>query len=605
MKNSYKKNSSFFRFLYSFLLLSCTTLLIAQPDTVTFNGSNNAGMIVTTSHSEGGIEGDQTVDDLGFLPNLSAASRFLSQASFGADYETIEAVSNMSYNDWLDAQFDTTSAFSIQQFTLDLTILALDSTLAMGGDPNDVEPELLYWQTAWWQYTMVSPDVLRQRVALALSEIFVISEIPQLEDVPLALANYYDMLLGNSFGNFRDLLDDVTFHPAMGVYLTHINNPKSDTTLNRFPDENYAREVMQLFTIGLYELNNDGSRKVDAFGAFIPTYTNTDIQELAKIFTGFTFGDALVFGQDPIGEPSFLQDMKMNNTWHEPGPKDLLGGFAVPDRNPVDGLADVKDALDNLFAHPNVGPFLAYRLIQRLITSNPSADYIDRVASVFNDNGSGVRGDLKAVVRAILMDDEARDCAFINDPLRGMLREPIVRYAHICRAFNAFSIEGLYRNRMEDFHELTFQKVLASPSVFNFFTPDYVPLGPVQANNLVGPEFQITNSVTIMGYANELNDWILKENQVMEHGDLWSGEPNTNDKYVNFDFTDELALETLDELDDLIERLNLILLHGNLSDTTRQLLYNGLSQIPEDDWEDRVRMAIFLVMISPDYLIFK
>lgn len=592
-------------FSWSIPLLLFTTSTFAQGDPVILGSGNTEGMNITTSHDQGGTTGEQTMDGLGLLPNLNATSRFLAQAAFGADMETIEAVSEIGYSDWIDAQLDTARGFSIEQFTKNLAIMAIDSTLSMGGDPNSVKARMYYWHSAWWQYTMTSPDVLRNRVALALSEIFVISELPQLEDFPLGLANYYDMLLDNAFGNYRDLLEDVTFHPTMGLYLTHLNNPKSDTTFNRFPDENYAREVMQLFSIGLYELNQDGTRKLDGSGNFIPTYDNTDIAEFAKIFTGFTYGDAFLFGQEELSELSYTVPMQVINTWHEPGPKTLLNGQEVPDRNPVDGAADVADALDNLYNHPNVGPFMALRLIQRLIKSNPSTEYVSRVAAAFNDNGQGVRGDMKAVVRAVLKDPEARDCGNIDDPFEGMLREPMVRYVQICKAFNAASIEGLYRNKMDVFYAETNQRPLGSPSVFNFFQTDYQPIGPIDDADLVAPEFQITNSVSILGYANRLHDWIFKNDNVMEYVDIFSGEPNDSYKKVNFDLTDEDALEEESEVGELIERLNLLLLHGGMTEGTRTILTNTLTPIPENRSWYRVRMAIFLVMISPDYLILR
>jgi len=578
---------------------------IAQNTPLILGGGNNNNVNVTTSSSSGNTNGDQTIDGLGMLPNLESTARFLNQSTLGVDYETILSVSDQSYAEWLDSQFGIPISLSVEQITKDITIAALDSTFSMGGNPNDIEPRRQYWHTAWWQYTMTSSDILRNRIALALSEIFVVSEIPQLDDVPLALANYYDMLLANAFGNYRDLLEDVTFHPAMGVYLTHMNNPKSDTTLNRFPDENYSREAMQLFSIGLYELNPDGSRKLDGAGNFIPTYDNATIIEFSKIFTGFTWGDNFLFGQNPQSESSFLEPMQIINNWHEPGTKNLLNGFVVPDRSPVNGLADVNDALDNIFNHPNVGPFIGRLLIQRLVKSNPSPDYIARVTAKFNNNGSGIRGDMKTVIKAILLDPEARDCAAEDNPHAGMLREPIVRYTQVCRAFNAYVEEGLYRNSMDNFYQYTFQRPLASPSVFNFFQPDYQPIGAVSDAGLVAPEFQITNSVTIMGYANELHDWLYDDTQVMQYYDIFSGEENYDTKKVKLEMTDELALGTDDKLNELIERLNLILANGQLSETTRSIIYNAISQIPEDQSDIRVKMGVFLVMISPDYLIIR
>lgn len=557
-------------------------------------------MSVTSS----GSGGSKTIDGLGFLPNEVAASRFLAQATLGSDIESILAMSQMSYSEWLDSQFVTPKLMDVLQYTMDITQEAVDSTILMGGNPNNVQPQMWFWHSAWWQYIMTSPDVLRARVGLALSEIFVISELPELQEVPLALADYYDMLLDNAFGNFRDLLEDVTYHPAMGIYLTHLNNPKSNPAVNRFPDENYAREAMQLFTIGLYQLNNDGSRQLDSLGKPIPTYDNEDIQEFAKIFTGLSWGDSYAFGLDPLSEVSFTQPMKMYNSWHEPGLKNLLNGMVVPNRTPVNGNADIQDALDNLFNHPNVGPFIGRQLIQRLVTSNPSPAYIGRVAAAFNNNGQGVRGDMKAVIRAILLDPEARDCALTEDPYRGMLREPITRWTHLCRAFNSFSLKGVFRNHADNFYQNTFQRPLGSPSVFNFFQPDYTPIGPIESAGLVAPEFQITNSVTIVGYANRLHEWVMKENNVMEYRDIFNGEWN-NDKYVNLNLTDELALDQPGDVDELLERLNLILFHGQMTWTTRDRIREALLQVPQSNWDVRVRLAIFLSMTSPDYLILR
>lgn len=581
------------------LSLTCSGLLAAQTPVILGKGQNN-GMSVTSS----GSGGSKTIDGLGFLPNEVAASRFLAQATLGSDIESILAMSQMSYSEWLDSQFVTPKLMDVLQYTMDITQEAVDSTILMGGNPNNIQPQMWFWHSAWWQYIMTSPDVLRARVGLALSEIFVISELPELQEVPLALADYYDMLLDNAFGNFRDLLEDVTYHPAMGIYLTHLNNPKSNPAVNRFPDENYAREAMQLFTIGLYQLNNDGSRQLDSLGNPIPTYDNEDIQEFAKIFTGLSWGDSYAFGLDPLSEVSFTQPMKMYNGWHEPGPKTLLNGMVVPNRTPVNGNADIQDALDNLFNHPNVGPFIGRQLIQRLVTSNPSPAYIGRVAAAFNNNGQGVRGDMKAVIRAILLDPEARDCALVEDPYRGMLREPIIRWTHLCRAFNSFSQKGVFRNHADNFYQNTFQRPLGSPSVFNFFQPDYTPIGPIESAGLVAPEFQITNSVTIVGYANRLHEWVMKENNVMEYRDIFNGEWN-NDKYVNLNLTDELALDQPGDVDELLERLNLILFHGQMTWVTRDRIREALLQVPQSNWDVRVRMAIFLSMTSPDYLIFR
>lgn len=564
------------------------------------------GVKVTTSHSVNQTNGYETLaSDGAEIHNLVTTSRFLGQATLGANFDTIQSVYEQGIDVWLEKQFETPRGFIIEDFTRELTILALDSTFTRGGNVNRIQPLKEFWQTSWWQYTMTAPDLVRNRVALALSEIFVVSEVPRLDDYPLALANYYDMLLDLSFGNFRDLLESVTFHPAMGVYLTHMNNPKSDPLINRFPDGNYAREVMQLFTIGLYELNEDGSRKTDAEGNWIPTYDNDDITEFSKVFTGFTWGDTYLFGQDQQTELSYTFPMQMVDRWHEPGEKKLLNGFTIPNAYPVDGLNDVKLALDNLFNHPNVGPFIGHKLIQRLVKSNPSPAYIARVTQAFNDNGEGVRGDMKAVIRAILMDPEARDCEATRSSFDGMLREPIVRYTQICRAFNAFSESGLYRNSMNTFYQKLFQRPLGSPSVFNFFQPDYQPIGSIEEAGLVAPEFQITNSVSIVGYINQVHDWLLETNRAMEYYSIFSGEDRDNSKRVNLDLTKEIEMVESGQTEQFIEQLNLVLMHGQMSEETRATIRQAMEGFPEDEVTLKTKMAVFLTMISPDYLIIR
>jgi uncharacterized protein (DUF1800 family) len=567
-------------------------------------GGGNTGGVQVRSSDQQQHDPETTFDGLGKQPNLSAASRFLGQATLGANYETIVAASQMGYAEWLNNQFETPRAFYLEDLTKQLTATALDSAITSGEDPNRVEPRLHYWHTAWWQYTMTSPDLLRARVALALSEVFVISEVPELGERPLALANYYDMLLDHAFGNYRELLEAITLHPAMGIYLTHVNNPKANPALNRFPDENYAREVMQLFSIGLYMLNPDGSYILDEKGQPVPTYNNENIQELAKVFTGLSFGDNYLFGQEALSEQSYLHPMWMFNSWHEPGAKVLPLGDTIPDRNPVDGMADLHDALDHLADHPNVGPFIGRLLIQRLVKSNPSPEYIARVSAAFADNGNGVRGDLKAVIRAILLDPEARDCYYVNDPWQGMLREPLVRYTQLCRAFNASNEDGLYRNRMDDFYRATFQRPLASPSVFNFFQPDYQPIGPVADNNLVGPEFQITNSVSITGYANLLHQWLVFNQEVMEFRSI-AGEDKTDERRIYLDLDEEIEMAENGQLAQVIERFNLVLAHGQLSEINRQLILNTVNAMENEDPEDQLRLALFFIMVSPDYLILK
>lgn len=594
-------------YLYRALLTTCLWVVVI---TVSFGQSpirigngNTGGVQIRSSHDNHAH--NSTINGLGLLPNETAASRFLAQATLGADYTSIQATTQKSYNEWLEEQFQIDRPFLLEDLTRQLTVMALDSTFARGGDPNRIEPRLLYWHTAWWQYTMTAPDVLRARIALGLSEIFVLSELPDLADYPLALANYYDVLLDHSFGNFRDLLQDITLHPAMGLYLTHINNPKADPSRNRFPDENYAREVMQLFTIGLYMLNSDGTQIMNEQGTPVPTYDNEDIYEFAKVFTGLSFGDAYLFGQRPLSEQSFLRPMRMFDQWHQTGTKKLLLGDSIPDRPIPDGMADIDAALDNLFNHPNVGPFIGRLLIQRLVKSNPSPEYIQRVTEAFNDNGKGERGDMKSMIRAILLDPEARDCYHVDDPWHGMLKEPIVRYTQLCRGLNAASEEGLYRNAMQKFYRATFQKPLGSPSVFNFFQPDYQPIGSIADNNLVGPEFQITNSVSITGYANLMHNWLISGHDPMEFKSIFSGEKYTESRRTYLGLDIEFTMAEEGQLNAVLERLNLILAQGQLSEETKAVIMNAMHDFSAEKPEDQIRLMLFLIMVSPDFLVLR
>jgi len=455
---------------------------------------------------------------------------------------------------------------------------------------------------------MSSQDDLRQRVAFALSELFVISRFSSFGNEPYAFSDYYDIFLENAFGNYRDLMDLVTYHPAMSRYLTYLNNPKSDPSNNTFPDENYARELMQLFTIGLYELNPDGSEKRDANGALIPSYDNDDILEFSKIFTGLTWGDRTSFGKNyPHDDTSYTIPLAMWNEYHEPGVKNLLNGFQVPDRNPVDGDADISDALDNLFNHPNTGPFVSRFLIQRLVTSNPSADYISRVSAVFANDGSGVRGDMKAVIKAILLDPIALSCGSGEDTQFGMLREPFVRYIQMNKAFDNSTLSGNHRNDMNYVQEFLDQKPNTSPSVFNFFQYDYQPIGPIEQAGLMAPEFQITNTKTITGYIKGLFRWVINENPADEY-DLYSGEENStyDNEVAMWDISDEVLLAQDDHLHILIDRLNLLVAQGRISSTNEAFIINAIKEFPAEDADDlelRTRLAIYLVMSCPEYLI--
>jgi uncharacterized protein (DUF1800 family) len=503
------------------------------------------------------------------------SARFLAQATLGANWEEIHRTADMGLEGWLDEQFDRPIGYH-QPFLDDRAQLGLE-----------VLAEHRRW--SWWEQIMDGPDPLRQRIALALSEHFVVSDsMGQIRDNPRGLANYYDMLLENAFGNYRDLLFDVTVHPIMGVYLSHLRNEKSNPSIGRFPDENYAREIMQLFSIGLFELRPDGSFVLSGTGESIPTYDNGDITEFAKIFTGLAFASPDFNFDDGIAV--WTEPMRMYDGFHELGPKQLLHGKLVPAGQT--GMQDINDAIDNLFEHPNVGPFVARRLIQRLITSNPSPDFIERVAAVFANNGSAVRGDMRAVISAILLDPEARNWPDASAIDHGMLRESFLRRVHLARAFDASNLAFSFPISDGGAPGSFSQRPLSSPTVFNFFLPDHEPAGPIADAALVGPEFQIITAVTAISSANALRTQV---------DSAMNFDPDDTLE-VRLDLGDEIAIAW--DVNALIDRLDLLLMYGDMSGPMRQVLTQALMQL--GDPETRVRMAVFLISsISPEYCVLK
>ena len=502
------------------------------------------------------------------------AARFLMHATFGGTIEEIERAAAIGLEDWLDEQFVKPIGYHEPE---------LEQRRVMGGEISTAQR-----RHSWWKQAMQGSDPLRQRVTFAMSQIFVISdEVGTVNQEPEGAANYYDMLLRNAFGNYRDILRDMSLHPMMGVYLSHLGNQRSNPAAGRFPDENYAREIMQLFSIGLFELNLDGTEKLDGTGQPIPTYGNEDITELAKIFTGFSFDSPEGTFRD--GTPVWDRPMRMFQAWHEPGPKYLLRGKFVPPGQ--SGMQDFEDAIDNLFEHPNVGPFFARRFIQRLVSSNPSPAYIERVATAFNDNGNGVRGDMKAVIRAVLLDPEARSLPNNSQITRGRLQESYLRRVHLARAFNAANLAGTFP--ISDFRAIDdfVQRPLSSPTVFNFFLPDHQPQGEISQAGLFAPEFQIITTVSAISSANALRSQIdgtlnNSRNEVLE---------------VKMDLNDELALAN--NIPALVDRFDLLLMYGSMSGPMRQVLITALQQL--EDPEDRVKMALFLISIAPEYNVVK
>jgi uncharacterized protein (DUF1800 family) len=439
----------------------------------------------------------------------------------------------------------------------------------------------------WFRNVVDGPDQLRQRVAFALSEIFVVSQLGALVQAPYAVADYYDVLARNAFGNYRDLLQEVTLHPAMGVYLSMLGNEKPNPALNIRPDENYARELMQLFSIGLVELNIDGTVMTDTGGQPIPTYDQSIIEGFAHVFTGWHYAGAPSFELAFRNDNNQTVPMQLYPDFHDTGEKKLLNGVTLPAGQTGD--QDLSMALDNIFNHPNVGPFIAIRLIHRLVTSNPSPGYVARVASVFNDNGLGERGDLGAVVRAILMDEEARP--ELHMEIDGKIKEPLLRLTQLWRAYDGASQSGVFP--LAPAYIIFGQGPLQSPSVFNFFSPFYAPAGEIRNSGLVAPELQIATEYQNTFITNYF--FLLAFN--------WNSEAeNPGEDDVLIDISEEVGIAA--DTDALIDRVVDKLLGGQISPTLRTEMAGMIdlvrTAVPDND-AALVAEAIYFVISSPEF----
>ncbi|MDH3652175.1 MAG: DUF1800 domain-containing protein, partial [Saprospiraceae bacterium] len=510
------------------------------------------------------------------------------------------------FEDWINRQFEVPATLYLETLK-DIYTVVYNNYVNEGGDPNDFRcrPKWYHANYAWWEMIVTGEDMLRQRIALALSEILVISKAnSDLENYGYAVASYYDIFLKHAFGNYHDILMEVTLHPAMGNYLSHLNNPKSNPAEFTFPDENYGREFMQLFTIGIHELNNDGSKKKDSFGNPIATYDNEEITGISSVFTGLGAGAtsecenafAPAFGLD-IRKIDMTVPMKIYEAWHQAGEKKIISGTVIPAGQT--GLKDIEDAVTTVFNHPNVGPFISYRLLQHLIKSNPSPGYVERVASAFNDNGQGTRGDMKAVIKAILLDPEARTCESMLETSHGKLREPILRYTHLARAMDKYSPSGYFWNTGDDFYHSTGQHPLDAPSVFNFFQPTFQPNGPLANAGLVGPEFQLLNSISGLEYFDVVNEWTVYE-VLFQHRETGSNREVYLDTYN--------ILGGARDPEVLINSLDVLLTHGQLTHRSRELLRKVLYDYRDEGIElfiERTWLALYFFMVSPDYSIFK
>ncbi|MDM0014068.1 DUF1800 family protein [Variovorax sp. J22P168] len=512
------------------------------------------------------------------------AARFLLQAQFSATEAEIAAVRAKGYLPWLGEQVD----------------MAPTET---GWNWLNAKP----YGTAnsdhmIWNQLMSSPDGFRKRMALVFTEIFVVSRNDLGSSWPEhMMAQYWDMMVAGVTTNFRKLLEDVTLNPAMGFYLNTRDNQKENAQ-GRQPDENYGREVMQLMTIGLVKLNQDGTPMRGADGLPLDSYTQDDVTNIARVFTGYGLNIASS-EQGGFQVPNQTYSVE-TNAWtqrpmvltenkHSTLEAKFLG-TTVPAG--TKGAPALKIALDALFNHPNVGPFIGKQLIQRLVTSNPSPAYVARVSAVFADNGAGVRGDMKSVFAAVLLDNEARSPAGLTDPEFGRLREPMLRLAQWARSFGVASAKGTWKvDDTSDPAGRLGQSPLRSPSVFNFFRPGYVPPSTaLAAEGKSAPEFQLVNETSVGGYLNYLQS-------VLVNG------------YDSKDVFPAYAVEKslVNDPAALVRRLNLVLCANQLSAPTVSTITTAISTpaftttTTDAAKLNRIYAAVLLVMASSEYLIQK
>ncbi len=556
----------------------------------------------------GGNKDDETTVDPASLPaSRSEAAMFLSKATFGPTEGDVDRVMSIGYSAWIDEQFATPATSHRASWeAADAAIKAADPMSGAGQDP------VFY---SFWKRAVSGNDQLRQRVAYALSQIMVISMADgTVGDNPRAVAAWLDMLGDKGLTNYRELIEAVSLHPMMGVYLSHLRNQKADARTGRVPDENYAREVMQLFSIGLVELNGDGSVKTNA-GRPIETYGPSDIAGLARVFTGFSwacpaapanncfFNGSLNGASDP---DRAFKSMIGYAQYHSTEAKTFLG-TTISAQAAANPQASLAAALDALHRHPNVGPFIGKQLIQRLVTSNPSPGYVRAVATTFADNGAGVRGDMKAVVKAVLLHPEAHG----SGSTAGKVREPVLRLSALLRAFDYRSDTGEYRIGNTDNPATSLgQTPMRAPSVFNFYRPGFVPPGTTAASlGLASPEMQIVHETSAAGYVNVMRDAISSGVGASTNA---SG---SNRRDLQPDFAAEMALA--DQPGALVDRIGTKLLYGPMPADLKVEIQGAIERIavPAPTSTNasqvaaarrtRVNAAVFLTLVSPEFLVQK
>lgn len=577
------------------------------------------------------------------IENYQQAANFLMQASLGASADVIVSVSHEGVENWLEQQLshhikeESLFAYRTQEIWNDFRqrMVNTHGEASINGDGNN--PALAYkwyFHMAWWEYTLGASypsDMLRQRIAQALSELLVISDNSSLELNAVGMASYYDILYENALGDYVDILYRVSMHPCMGVYLSHMNNQKAQPDLHIHPDENYAREIMQLFSIGLFELNPDGTRKIDANGDDIPTYDNDDIKELARVFTGLTAShyeyewSTSFWPQDYNGTPIRFDDgvdksyktvpfvnmtqlMRVDENYHDRGRKQLLNGQITLPGN-QDGATEIRSVVEQLVAHPNTAVFVAKHLIQQLVTSNPSAKYVMQVAEKF-----GKRGNMQAVIREILTYPLSNPVSDVSATSQ-KLKSPLLRVTQLLRGFNAYNQSGKLWLTGEDIQEQLQQHPLSAPTVFNFYKPDFTPHGPVEEIGMVAPEFELHTSATSIAYVNLIYYWIFAgyladvSTSISNDPDLINI-PELSSEVLAENFQDRLHLDYSLELemaadvsqhDSLIDRISLLMTGKTQLSIKAQIKDSFSAYRDNPKWV--VQTIIFMLAISPEYTV--
>lgn len=508
------------------------------------------------------------------------AARLLQQATFGPKLESIAQVQSLGMDAWIEHQFTLPTSYHAALITQPYTH---SSAIRL---------------SAWWKTAMWGEDQLRQRMAFALSQILVVSQnAAKLYERQEGLIHYYDLLVQHAFGNYETLLTAVTLSPVMGRYLTYLGNKKGSGNVR--PDENYARELLQLFTVGLHELNIDGSKKRDELGQLIPTYTQTDVENFAKVLTGWCFAQPT---NDRFCNSSndYVTPMRAWDDYHDQTAKTLLLGEELPALQTAE--ADLNSAIENLMAHPNIGPFISEQLIKRLTTSNPSPAYISRVAQVFNNNGQNIKGDLAAVAKAILLDSEARNGHVDFPDTFGKIKEPLLRMTQMWRALDALQLHDDFL--IYNIGVKVGQEPLNAPSVFNFYSPNFTT-SELASQGLVSPELQISDESQLIEFYNYLFSPIRYG--VAE----WTASEEARYFWLYNQLTPFVEIYESDNGDDLtIERFNLLFMAGGMSEELKASLKQLIIDIRAYDegrnvYSPYVTMAnlVLVIMLSPEFVV--